>query len=80
MTLKEFVNSKGLRVSTVSQQMGVSRQALDNYGTGDYYPTVKTLKKIAQALTDLGAPTTVVELVAAVYGDGVDNTNVGGEA
>ena len=67
MSLKDFVNKKGLKMSTLAQQMGISRQALDNYGTRGYYPTVKTLKKISQALTDLGAATTVVELVASVY-------------
>lgn len=77
MTLRRFIKQKGLRVSTVAQHIGVTRQALEQYGR-DNYPTARTLKRVAQALTELGAPTTVVDLVAAVYGEESENTDVGG--
>lgn len=66
MTMTEYVRSRGLTVALVSQKLGVSRQAVAKYGDG-HAPTAKVLGKIAQAMTELGAQTTVVDLVAALY-------------
>lgn len=66
MTMKEYAKSRGLRIVTISQKLCVSRQAVAQYGNG-HVPTVKVLQKIANAMTELGAPTTVVDLVAALY-------------
>ena len=65
MTLAEYVKSKGLTLALVAQEMKVSRQAISQYGKG-FIPTTKTLKKMADAMTNLGAPTTVVDLVPYV--------------
>lgn len=66
MTMNEYVRKRGLRVSLVAQKMGVSRQAVSQYGNG-YVPTTKVLERVAVAMTELGATTTVVDLVAALY-------------
>ena len=72
MKIGEYIRSRGLTVSLVSQKMGVTRQAVDKYGTEyGHNPTTKTLEKVAKAMTELGAPTTVVDLVAATYKDQV---------
>ena len=60
--LAEYIKAKGLTVQLVAQQMGVRDKTLYAYGRGDT-PTVKTLQKLAKALTELGVPTTAVELV-----------------
>ena len=60
--LKEYIDSKGLTVQLVSQQMGVSRQWLHNCGKV-YTPTAKTLNKIATAMTELGVETKPIDLV-----------------
>lgn len=62
MNLTEYLKSKGLTLSLVAQEMGISRQALENYGK-KFTPTAKTLKKVATAMTNLGVPTTAVDLV-----------------
>ena len=58
-------SNKGLSVTIVAQAIGVSRQAVSKYGRKNK-PTYKTLKKIADAMTDMGVPTTVVEIFAAI--------------
>lgn len=68
MTMHEYLKSRGLRVTTLAQQMGVTKQAVSMMGT-KYTPTARTLKKVAAAMTELGAPTTVVDLTAALYGE-----------
>ena len=60
--LAKYIENKGLTVKLVSQQMGVSRQAIEKYGK-DFTPTAKTLNKIATAMTELGVPTTPIDLV-----------------
>ena len=65
MTLAEYVKSKGLTLTLVAQEMKVSRQAVSLYGKA-FTPTTKTLKKMADAMTNLGVPTTVVDLVPYV--------------
>lgn len=66
MTMNEYAKSRGLTVPLIAQKLGVSRQAVAQYGNG-YVPTAKVLEKTAHAMTELGAPTTVVDLVAALY-------------
>lgn len=66
MTANEYVKSKGLVPAIVSQKMGVSRQCLGQYGNGRN-PTAKTLERLAEAMTELGVTTTVLDLVAAIY-------------
>lgn len=65
MTLNEYLRSRGLTIRLVSQQMGVSRQALCKYGI-DSVPSARTLGNIASAMTALGAETTVADLVSNV--------------
>ena len=65
MQISEFIKSKGLSATIVAQAIGVSRQAVSNYGRKNK-PTYKTLKKIADAMTGMGVPTTVVEIFAAI--------------
>lgn len=66
MKLNEYIKSRGLSVRIVGQKMGVTRQCMGKYGTA-YTPTVKTLEKMARAMTELGAKTTVVDLITNVY-------------
>lgn len=66
MTMTEYAKSRGLKVSHISQKMGVSRQAVSKYGDG-HVPTTKVLEKIARAMTELGVPTTPVEIFQALY-------------
>lgn len=66
MRMNEYVKSRGLTVRLLTQKMGVTRQCFSNYWKNTI-PTAKTLQKVAQAMTELGAPTTVVDLVAAFY-------------
>lgn len=67
MTMNEYLHSRGLKSSIVAQECKVSRQAIEQLGKSRN-PTVRTMKKIAKAMTDLGAPTTVVDLTVAIYG------------
>lgn len=76
MTMNEYLHSRGLKSATVAQECKVSRQAIEQLGKSRN-PTVKTMKKIAQAMTVLGAPTTVVDLTKAIYGpEEVNDRNV----
>lgn len=65
MQISEFIKSKGLSAKIVAQALGVSRQAISEYGR-KAKPTYNTLKKIADAMTDMGVPTTVVEIFTAI--------------
>lgn len=67
MTMNEYAKSRGLTVQLIAQKLGMSRQAISRYGADEYHPTVTTLEKLARAMTELGASTTVVDLVAALY-------------
>lgn len=67
MTMNEYLHSRGLKSATVAQECKVSRQAIEQLGKRRN-PTVKTMKKVAKAMTNLGAPTTVVDLTVAIYG------------
>lgn len=66
MTMSEYAKSRGLTITLIAQKIGVSRQAVSLYGI-KFVPTARTLEKIAKGMTELGAPTTVVDLVAALY-------------
>ncbi len=66
MTMNEYAKSRGLRAALIAQKLGVTRQCIEQYGDVRK-PTVTTLEKIARAMTELGAKTTVVDLVAALY-------------
>lgn len=66
MTLTNYIKTRGLTVRLVSQRLGVSRQTVAQYGN-NFFPTEKTLTKIAKAMTELGAPTTVVDLFTAIH-------------
>ena len=68
MKMSEYAKSRGLTISLIYQKMGVSKQAVSLYGVKNV-PTTKTLEKTAKAMTELGAPTTVVDLFAALYTD-----------
>lgn len=66
MTMNEYAKSRGLTISLIAQKMGVSKQAVSLYGI-KFVPTAKTLERTAKAMTELGAPTTVVDLFAVLY-------------
>lgn len=66
MTIEQYIKSRGLTTKLVAQKIGVSRQALNQYGTR-FTPTAKTLDKIAKAMTELGADTKVVDIVQVLY-------------
>ena len=66
MKFKDYLESRGLTIKVLAQQMEKSRQEISAYGN-PYNPTAKTLKKIAAAMTELGVPTTVVDLVKVFY-------------
>ena len=65
MTMTDYINSRGLNVRIVANEMKVSRQAVAKY-TSDVMPRVGTMKRIAAAMTALGAPTTAVDILAAL--------------
>ena len=68
MKMSKYAKSRGLNASLIAQKLGISRQAVCQFGD-IRNPTVTTLEKVAKAMTELGAPTTVVDLVAAIYED-----------
>lgn len=66
MKIEKYIKSRGLTVKLVAQKTGISRQAINQYGRR-FTPTAKTLEKLAKAMTELGAKTTVVDLVEVLY-------------
>ena len=62
MTIEKYIKSRGLTTKLVAQKVGITRQAIQHYGT-KFTPTAKTLEKIAKAMTERGAETKVVDLV-----------------
>ncbi len=66
MTMHEYIESRGLTTRLVAQKMDVSRQALEHYGK-KFQPTAKTLSRVAEAMTELGAPTTVLDIFKAIH-------------
>lgn len=63
--IARYIKSKGLTLTAVAQKAGITRQALAMYGE-DFSPTLKTLTKVAKAMTALGVPTTANDLVSVV--------------
>lgn len=63
--LARYIKSKGLTLTEVALKMGVSRQVLARYGEVSG-TTLKTLKKVAKAMTSLGVPTKATELFEIV--------------
>ena len=68
MKISKYIKKRGLTVRLVAQKMGVTRQRIEQYGD-EFQPTTTTLLKIAKAMTELGAETKVVDLVAAMYSE-----------
>ncbi len=66
MKLTKYIQERGLIASHVAVKLGVSRQYLDQYDIGNRSPTLKTLQRIANAMTELGTPTTVADLSTAL--------------
>lgn len=66
MTIEKYIKSRGLTTKLVAQKMGVTRQAIQRYGT-KFTPTARTLDKLAKTMTELGAETKVVDLVKVLY-------------
>ena len=66
MTIEQYIKSRGLTTKLVAQRLGISRQAIQNYGT-KFTPTTKTLINLSNAMTELGAETKVVDLVRVLY-------------
>lgn len=66
MTIEKYIKSRGLTTKLVAQKMGVTRQAIQRYGT-KFTPTARTLDKLAKVMTELGAETKVVDLVKVLY-------------
>lgn len=66
MTISEYIKAKGLTASYVAKQMGVKRQTISYYSNGKYNPSLRTLTRIAGAMTELGVSTTVADIVAAI--------------
>lgn len=64
--IAKYIKRQGLTLSAVAEKVGVTRQALAHYGV-DFNPTVGTLKKTAEAMTALGVPTKVTDLVEVLY-------------
>lgn len=65
MKLANYINGRGLVVAHVAQKMGVSRQQLDQYDE-TRLPTLRTTVRIVDAMTELGAPTSVADITAAL--------------
>ena len=66
MTIATFAKSRGLTAGMIAQKMGVAREMVYAYGRGGIMPTVRTMERIAKAMTELGVPTTPVEVFAAL--------------
>lgn len=66
MTIEKYIKSRGLTAKLVAQKAGITRQAVQQYGT-KFTPTAKTLERLAKAMTELGAETKVVDLVKVLY-------------
>ena len=65
MKMTAYIRKRGLTPRLISQKLKISRQALEMYGK-KYMPRVDTMEKVANAMTELGAPTTVVDILAGL--------------
>ncbi len=72
MTIENYIKSRGLTTKLVAQKAGVTKQAINNYGT-KFTPTAKTLGKLANAMTALGVETKVVDIVQVLYENKKEN-------
>lgn len=70
MKLTKYINERGLIANHVAVKLGVTRQYLDQYDAEKRSPTLKTMVRIAGAMTELGAPTTVADLSTALMREG----------
>ena len=66
MTIATFAKSRGLTAGMIAQKMGVAREMIYAYGKNGVMPTVRTIERIAKAMTELGVPTTPVEVFTAL--------------
>lgn len=66
--MTDYLRNRGLNICVVAQKLGVTRQAIAKYN-GNKMPRVDTMERIARAMTELGAPTTVVDLLAGLCGE-----------
>ena len=66
MKLTDYIHDRGLVASHVAKKMGVSRQQLDQYGVTRRLMNLGTAQRIANAMTELGAPTTVADISSAL--------------
>lgn len=66
MRLTEYIKSRGLPVRAVSAQLKLSRAQIYSYNTG-IQPHPRTVKKIADAMSELGADTTPIDLYQNVF-------------
>ena len=66
MKLTDYIHDRGLVASHVAKQMGVSRQQLDQYGVTRRLMNLGTAQRIANAMTELGASTTVADITSAL--------------
>ena len=76
MKLSDYIRSCGLFSSHVAKKMGVTKQMIDAYGKSSD-PTLKTMVKIATAMSELGVPTTVADITKALL-SGRENNFVSG--
>lgn len=72
MRIVDYIRSKGLIAAHVANKAKITRQTISQYGDKNYgyMPTAKSLERIAQAMTEMGVETKVVDLVAALYENG----------
>lgn len=69
MKLSDYIHERGLITSHVAKKAGISRQQIDQYGGAKRrLLTLRTAERIATAMTELGAPTTVADISTALLG------------
>lgn len=68
MIVADYIRSRGVKVKHVAQLRGVTRQDVEKLGV-EHAPKASTLKWVADAMTQLGAPTTLADITKAVYKD-----------
>lgn len=67
MKLTDYIHDRGLVASHVAKQMGIQRQQLDQYnGVTRKLMNLGTAQRIANAMTELGASTTVADITSAL--------------
>lgn len=64
--IAKYIKRHGLTLSAVAEKAGITRQALAQYGQ-TFSLTLTTLRKVAEAMTVLGVPTKVTDLVEVLY-------------